>query len=139
MAVATKERGQTSLVRQYVFGLQRTSDHHTPAYAFSIAAGASLIALTKNEGTPRYLELFMFIIGSGSIMTMTNAIVTRLYRADSAEQPQHVIAFATSMSIISISASTGSAIGAAALLSGWSAWMIGGAAAPARCPPAGAA
>ena len=128
MAIATKRRDRTRLARQYLFGLRRTSDHHTPAYAFSIAAGVTAVALTKNEGMPTYLELFMFIVGSGTIMSITNAAATRLYRTESREQPQHVIAFATSLSVVSISASVGAAIGVAAVLSGWSAWLIGGAA-----------
>jgi hypothetical protein len=118
--------GRDSLVRHYVVGLRRSTGHHAPAYGYSIAAGAAALVLTKLHGTPDLLSIFMFIVGTSSAVLLINLLATRVYRQESPEQPQPVVALGTSFSVVSISATTGIVIAIGYLLAGWEAWLVSG-------------
>jgi hypothetical protein len=122
MASSKRRNG---FAEHYVLGLRSSTKHNAPAYGYSVAAGATLAALTKVDGSPSLLDVFLFIIGASSAFALVNIAGTSMFRAEMPSEPPVVVALGTTFSVVSISGATGSAVGIAYLLSGWLAWGLG--------------
>lgn len=94
------------------------------AYGYSIAATAAFGVLSETDQPVDLGRIFLFAVGAGVAFAAVNAVVTRGFRTRVETEPPVVLALATSLSALSISA----AVGAAALLSivvgGWPAWLL---------------
>jgi hypothetical protein len=117
-------RKEKSFGEHYLLGLRSSTKHNTPAYGFSIAAGAGVAAIMRIHGAPTLLDIFLFIAGTSLGFAVVTLASTRLFRIEMPAEPPVVVALGGSLSVISISAATGTAIGLAYVCSGWLAWLI---------------
>jgi len=104
-------------VRHYLQGLGAALRHNQVAYAFSVTASATFGVLAKEDGAPGVPECFLFLAGAGAGFAVVNLLVTRAFTEELADEPSHVIALATALSLFS----TGAALCAATLV----AWTVG--------------
>jgi hypothetical protein len=115
----------------YVRGLGMSAHNNALAYGYSVTATASFAVLVATAGSPDVGHIFSFVLGTSLAFAGVNALVTRGFRSRVEEEPPVVLALATSLSALSISA----AVGVAALLGwglgGWLSWALG------HCSPRG--
>jgi hypothetical protein len=95
------------------------------AYGYSVSATAGFAMLDHLAGPASVLNIFMFVVGSGVAFAGVNAAVTRGYREAGRQEPRMVVALATSLSAISISAAVGIVALLGWLIGGWAAWLLG--------------
>ena len=111
-------------MRHYLQGLGAALRHNQVAYAFSVTASATFGVLAKEDGAPGVPECFLFLAGAGAGFAVVNLLVTRAFTEELADEPSHVIALATALSLFS----TGAALGAATLVAwlghGWYPWIV---------------
>lgn len=112
--------------QHFVRGIRTSTATNTTAFGFSLTVAGSFAALTKVHGEPTWLELFLFLVGSCTGFAAVNALVTRLFRKESPDEPELVISLATSLSMFSVCGAVGAATGVAFALSGWLAWLLAG-------------
>jgi hypothetical protein len=120
--VTTKQKG---LVEHYLLGLRSSTKNNTAAYGYSVAAGATIAALTKIGGAPSLLDIFLFVVGTSSGFALINVASTSAFSVKMPSEPPVVIALGTTFSVVSISAAVGSAVGVGYALGGWPAWALG--------------
>jgi hypothetical protein len=95
------------------------------AYGYSVTATASFALLTDSDGPTSVGRTFAFILGASLAFAGVNAVVTRGFRQRAEGEPPVVMALATSLSVLSISAGAGAALLAGSAVGGWIAWSIG--------------
>jgi hypothetical protein len=122
---ASSNAGNDGFLHHYVGGLRSSTKHNSPAYGYTVAAGASIAALTRVEGAPSLLEVFLFVAGTSLAFAVINATTTSGYRAEMPSEPPEVVALGTTFSAISITAAVAAAVGIGYALSGWVAWGVG--------------
>jgi hypothetical protein len=108
-----------------VRGLGMSARNNALAYGYSVTETGSFAVLTKTAGPTSIGHVFGFVVGASLAFAGVNALVTRGFRSRVEREPPVVVALATSLSIISISAGVGVAILFAAVVGGWWAWMLG--------------
>jgi hypothetical protein len=110
--------------QHFVRGVRSSAANNTTAYGFSLTVAGSFAALTKLHGTPTWIELFLFLVGSCAGFAGANALSTRLFKKESPDEPELVISLATSLSMFSVCGSVGAATGVSFALGGWPAWLL---------------
>lgn len=125
MADEQREEGEKGFVAHYIRGVRTSSRHNAAAYGFSIAATGSFGVLTKLDGAPSLLDIFVFIVGASIGFAILNAIATEGYSTQMPDEPAVVVLLGTSFSIVSISAAVGVCVGIGYALGGWPAWILG--------------
>lgn len=117
---------ELTLLQQFLRGLGSSTRHNSLAYGYSLALTASFGMLTILDRKPHVADIFLFGVGAAVTFALANAAVTRGFRAKTKDEPPVVIAFGTSLGVVSV---TG-AIAVAALcgwqLHGWIGWIVGG-------------
>ena len=111
-------------MRHYERGLGAALRHNQVAYAYSVTMTATFGVLAKERGAPGVPECFLFIVGGGLCYALVNALVTRGFREELADEPSHVISLAVSLSFFSTAAGLGVATLVAWLGSGWYPWLL---------------
>jgi drug/metabolite transporter (DMT)-like permease len=108
----------------YLRGLGLSTRNNALAYGYSVTATASFAVLTRTDQPAGIGRIFLFVAGAGLAFAGVNAIVTRGFRARVETEPPVVLALATSLSAVSISAGVGAATLLGILLGGWLAWLL---------------
>jgi len=109
----------------YVRGLGMSARNNALAFGYSITSTASFAVLAKTASPATVGHIFMFVIGAGIAFAGVNALVTRGFRSRVDTEPPLVMALATSLSILSISAGVGIAALLGEVIGGWLAWLLG--------------
>jgi hypothetical protein len=115
----------SQFTEDYVRGLGMSARNNALAYGYSITATASFGALTDTAGSASVGHIFLFILGAAVAFAGINALVTRGFRTRVEHETPVVVALATSLSVISISAGAGAATLLGIVLGGWPAWLLG--------------
>lgn len=110
--------------RHFGRALRTSTATNTPAYGFSLTVAGSLAALMKVHGDPSWLALYLFLVGSCLGFACVNVLSTRVFRKASPDEPELVIALATSLSVFSVCAAVGTASATAYAISSWIAWPL---------------
>jgi hypothetical protein len=116
---------EKGFLAHYVRGVRTSSRHNAAAYGFSIAATSSFAAVTKLDGAPSLLDIFVFIVGASVGFAILNAIASGGYSAEIPDEPAVVVLLGTSFSILSIAGAVGVAVGIGYTIGGWPAWLLG--------------
>lgn len=114
------------LHEQFLRGLGSSTRHNSLAYGYSLALTASFGMITLLDRRPDVADIFLFGIGAASTFAIANAVVTRGYRAKTRDEPPVVIAFGTSLGVISVTGAIGIAAVCGWLIRGWPGWLVGG-------------
>jgi hypothetical protein len=109
----------------YVRGLGMSVRNNALAYGYSITATSSFAVLARASPPASIGHVFAFVVGASIAFAAVNAIVTRGFRQCVEEEAPVVLALATSISALSISAGVGVATLLAVLVGGWPAWLVG--------------
>jgi hypothetical protein len=110
----------------YRRGLGMSARNNALAYGYSIASTASFGVLSDTARPAGTSRIFLFVAGAGVAFAAVNAIVTRGFRVRVKTEPPVVVALATSLSVLSISAGVGLAALLGVLLRDWLAWLLTG-------------
>lgn len=108
----------------YLRGLGMSTSNNALAYGYSVTATASFAVLTRTDQPADIGRIFLFVAGAGLAFAGVNAIVTRGFRTRVEPEPPVVLALATSLSALSISAGVGAAVLLGIMLGGWLAWLL---------------
>jgi hypothetical protein len=108
----------------YLRGLGMSTRNNALAYGYSVTATASFGVLARTDQPADIGRIFLFVAGAGLAFAGVNAIVTRGFRTRVQTEPPVVLALATSLSAVSISAGVGAAALLGVMLGGWLAWLI---------------
>jgi hypothetical protein len=111
--------------QDYVRGLGMATHNNALAYGYSVTVASTFALLTSTAGSPDVGHIFAFLLGTGVAFAGVNALVTRGFRRRVKEEPQIVLALATSFSVLSISAAAGVAALIGWAIGGWVAWGLG--------------
>jgi hypothetical protein len=111
--------------QDYVRGLGMATHNNALAYGYSVTVASTFGLLTSTAGSPDVGHIFAFLLGTGVAFAGVNALVTRGFRRRVKEEPQVVLALATSFSVLSISAAAGVAVLIGWAIGGWVAWGVG--------------
>jgi len=111
--------------QDYVRGLGMATHNNALAYGYSVTATSSFGLLATTAGSPNVGHIFAFLLGTGVAFAGVNALVTRGFKRRVKEEPPVVLALATSLSVVSISAAGGIAALAGWAIGGWVAWALG--------------
>jgi len=95
------------------------------AFGYSVTSTASFAILARTAKPATVGHIFMFVIGAGIAFAGVNALVTRGFRRRVESEPPVVMALATSLSLVSISAGVGIAALLGEGIGGWLAWLLG--------------
>jgi len=106
----------------YERGLGISTRNNTIAYGYSVGATATF-AVVQELHHADVARIFLFIVGASAPFALVNAIVTRGFRQRFADEPEVVIALATSFSALSIAAAVGAATLVAWGAPTWLAWV----------------
>lgn len=117
---------QQRLHEQFLRGLGSSTRNNSLAYGYSLALTASFGMLALLDRSPDVADLFLFAIGAASTFAFANAVVTRGYRMKTEDEPPVVIAFGTSLGVVSVTGAIGIAALCGWLLPSWLGWLIGG-------------
>ena len=109
----------------YTRGLGMSAHNNALAFGYSITSTASLAVLAKTASPASVGHIFIFVVGAGIAFAGVNALVTRGFRERVDTEPPVVMALATSLSIVSISAGVGIATLLGEVIGGWLAWLLG--------------
>lgn len=109
----------------YIRGLGMSVHNNALAYGYSITATATFAVLDDLAKPADLGRIFLFVVGASLAFAGVNALVTRGFRERVEEEPPVVLALATSMSALSISAGVGVAALIGWQLGGWAAWLVG--------------
>lgn len=123
MGVQVDRRQRLTPMRHYLRGLGLSTRNNAVAYGYSVVVAVSFAALTHWRGEPSIGELFLFVLGAGAAFALVNAVTTRGYRSEPADEPAVVLALGTSFSAISIAASLGFACLVAWQVPSWPSWV----------------
>lgn len=118
------EEEQSGILAHYVRGIRTSTRHNAAAYGFSVAATASFGALTRVEGAPDLLDMFLYLLGAGLAFAIVNTVATRGFRERLPEEPAVVVLLGTAFSFASVTASVGTCVGVAYGLHGWAGWLV---------------
>jgi hypothetical protein len=102
----------------YARGLGVSTRNNTIAYGYSVGATATFGVLQELHGFD-VARIFVFIAGACSPFALVNALVTRGFREPFADEPDLVVALATSFSVVSVAAAVGAATLVAWAAPGW--------------------
>jgi MFS family permease len=106
----------------YERGLGISTRNNTIAYGYSVGATATFAVLDEfHHGD--VARIFLFIVGAAVPFAVVNAIITRGYSREFADEPGVVVALATSFSLVSVGAAVGVATLIAWGLPSWVAWV----------------
>lgn len=113
-----------SLLVHYRRGLGNSARNNTLAYGYSVAITGSFGLLVHFEGNPGVVDVILFGIGASIAFAVVNVVVTEGFQQPVEREPRVVMALATSVGAVSISAALGVAALAGWLLSGWLPWVL---------------
>lgn len=113
-------------LEDYLRGVGMSARNNALAYGYSITATASFGVLAQTARPVGTARIFLFVAGAGLAFAGVNAAVTRGFRSRVSTEPPVVLALATSLSVLSISAAMGAAALLGTFLGGWAAWLLGG-------------
>jgi hypothetical protein len=122
--VPARRSASRSFGDDYIRGLGMSAKNNALAYGYSVTASATFGVLTETAGTS-VGRIFLFVLANSIAFAGVNALVTRGFRRRVEDEPPVVVALATSMSAISISAAVGIAALVGWLLDDWLAWLLG--------------
>jgi MFS family permease len=117
------QRGSGS-VAHYLRGLGLSTRNNTVAYGYSLTATGSYGVISDQKGS-RIGDVFLFAVGAALAFALVNTLVTEGYRKRFPDEPGVVVAFGTSLSLLSVTAAVGTAALAGWLLRAWVAWLAG--------------
>jgi hypothetical protein len=109
----------------YRRGLGMSARSNALAFGYSITSTASFGVLARTARPASVGHIFVFVVGAGIAFASVNALVTRGFRKRVDTEPPVVMALATSLSAISISAGVGIAVLLGEVIGGWPAWLLG--------------
>jgi hypothetical protein len=112
-------------LQHYMRGLGTSARNNAMAYGYSITATASFAILSHTDGPITILKIAMFVTGTGLAFAGVNALVTRGFSRRVDPEPPVVMALATSLSLVSMSAAVAVAGVLGWGLGGWAAWLLG--------------
>jgi hypothetical protein len=108
----------------YLRGLGMATHNNAMAYGYSITATVAFGMLAATAGPADVGRIFGFVIGGGIAFAVVNATVTRGFRRRVEVEPPVVLALATSLSVVSITAAAGVAALVGWGIGGWIAWLL---------------
>jgi hypothetical protein len=111
-------------VEDYVRGLGMSAHNNALAYGYSVTATATFGVLADTAKPTSVGRTFLFLLGSSAAFAAVNALVTRGFRRRVKREPPVVLALATSLSALSISAGVGIAALVGWQVGGWVAWVL---------------
>jgi hypothetical protein len=109
----------------YVRGLGMSAHNNALAYGYSVTVTASFGVLTQTAKPVSIGRIFLFVVGASVAFAVVNAAVTRGFRTRVQTEPPVVLALATSLGVLSISAGAGVATLLGVTLGNWLAWLLG--------------
>jgi hypothetical protein len=109
----------------YVRGLGMATHNNALAYGYSVTVTCAFGLLSATAGPADVGHIFGFLVGNAIAFAVVNAIVTRGFRQRVEHEPPVVLALATSLSVISISAAAGVTALIGWAVGGWLAWGLG--------------
>lgn len=116
----------SQFTEDYLRGLGLSARNNALAYGYSITATAIFGVLSETARPADIGRIFLFVAGASLAFAAVNAIVTRGFRARVETEPPVVVALATSLGIVSVSAAVGAAVLLATLIRDWPAWLLTG-------------
>lgn len=111
---------------RFLRGLGSSTRHNSLAYGYSLALTASFGMITLLDRRPDVADIFLFGIGAATTFALANAVVTRGFRTKTEDEPPVVIAFGTSLGVVSVTGAVGVAALCGWLIPGWAGWLVGG-------------
>ena len=116
----------SQFTEDYLRGLGLSARNNALAYGYSVTATAIFGVLSEAARPADIGRIFLFVAGASLAFAVVNAIVTRGFRARVQTEPPVVVALATSLGIVSVSAAVGAAVLLATLIRDWPAWLLTG-------------
>jgi hypothetical protein len=116
----------SQFTEDYLRGLGLSTRNNALAYGYSITATAAFAVLSETARPADIGRIFLFVVGASIAFATVNAVVTRGFRARVQSEPPVVVALATSLGILSISAGVGAAALLGIIFRDWPSWLLTG-------------
>lgn len=97
---------------------------NSTAFGFSITITVGFGMLTRLEGSPTVLELFLFGTGAALAITLLTGIVSRGFRVPVGENPVEVRLLGTALDFLSVTVGVATVLAAGELVDGAVAWPL---------------
>lgn len=103
-------------------GIRSSIRHNAAVYGYSIMITATLATTQVSSPPPTLPRVFAFAIGAAAAFTIVEAIGSNFFRDRIKDEPAEVVVLGSAMSLLSVAAGLGTAIGIAELSDSWIAW-----------------
>lgn len=106
-------------------GLRTSLRNNLSAYGFSVMITASFGVLSATCGSPDVLDVFAFVGGAVTGVSLLDGIATHGFRRRFRSEDSDVIALGAALGYLSVGLAVGAAALAGKLLTDWPAWVVG--------------
>jgi hypothetical protein len=110
-------------------GLQASVRNNYTAYGYSVMITASFGVLASQESTPKLGYIFLFLLGAIVAFVAIEVAVSKGFKRTPRGEPTKVVALGAAFSLGSVTAGVAAVALVTVVLSGMSAWSVGGLAA----------
>ncbi len=125
MAPERSGAAQEAPSRTWAQGLYTSATGNAQAFGFSITVTVTFGAVSTTVGPPSKVDLMAFSFAAVAAFSLLNAALALAFDVGQpARESTRVVLLATATDFVAVGAGVGSALGWAALLHGWAAWVV---------------
>ena len=118
-------RGPAGPGRRFLRGVAVSTAGNSQAFGYSITITATYGAVSAVHGSPSPGQLIAFALLGVTAFSLLNLTVVRVLPHDQNDsEARRVLLIATATDVLAVGAAIGTAIGIAAALSAWPAWLL---------------